>query len=465
MLVALFLTLLAAAPQAAANGVIEATIRGTAQPLEIDLLRADESDSWKQVAHESLAAEARRVRFDGLASGVYQLRVRGPLGTEILGAKIAVGAQDTRRTTIAIEPVALTGRVTLGGTPIGEGAVFLTHPDFQWRAPIHVGTDGTFRVPLWQRGKYRYSIKTAAMATPFVSDIELDGASPRFLVDIPDGRIRGIVRDQKSGAPVTNALVTLASKFGESEQYVRTKTDGAGRFDFTGIQDGGHTVRVYPPEHLESAPESFTLDGKTRLRELDVRLDPGRTVPLLVIDAGDDPVDQATVLAVADGKIRARAKTDEDGRTNIAVPEGEAATLFVVPAEGAFSVQRLSRDPQRGRVRVYLPPASSSLLIRARTTDDREMPPFSLLMRYNGELMPAEVADELDEVQGLRLATGPAGEALLRNIPAGSYEFWPYRTEEEAQSIAAAADVTAAPIVVNVRTGENKIAVKFASRR
>lgn len=465
MLVALFLTILAAAPQAAANGVIEAAIRGTAQPLEIDLLRADESDSWKEVAHESLAAETRRVRFDGLDSGVYQIRVRGPLGTEVLGAKIAVGAQDTRRTTIAIEPVELTGRVTLGGTPLGEGAVFLTHPDFQWRAPIHIGTDGTFRVPLWQRGKYRYSIKTAAMATPFVSDIELDGASPRFTVDIPDGRIRGIVRDQKSGSPVANAIVTLASKIGESEQHVRTKTDGAGRFDFTGIQDGEHTVRVYPPEHLESAPESFTLDRKTRLRELDVRLDPGRTVPLLVIDAGDDPVDQATVLAVADGKIRARAKTDEDGRTNIAVPEGEAATLFVVPAEGAFSVQRLSRDQQRGRVRVYLPPASSSLLIRARTTDDREMPPFSLLMRYNGELMPAEVADELGEVQGLRLATGPAGEALLQNIPAGSYEFWPYRTDEEAQSIAAAADVTAAPIVVNVRTGENKIAVKFASRR
>ena len=318
---------------------------------------------------------------------------------------------------------------------------------------------------LWQRGKYRYTIQTPAMATPFASAIELDGPAPRFVVDIPDGRIRGLVRDQKTSAPIGGATVTLESHIGANEQQVRTKTDAGGRFDFTGIQDGTHIVRVFPSDHLESSPQTFTLDRKTRLHELDVQLDPGRAVPIVVIDANDDPVGKATVLAVADGKIRARTTTDEDGRATVAVPADDTATLFVVPSEGAFGVQRIARDQSGGRVRVYLPPASSSLLIRARTTDGREMPPFSLLMRYNGELVPAAVAEELGETLGLRLATGNAGEALLRNIPAGSYEFWPYRTEDEAASIAAAADVAAAPIVVNVRTGENKIAVKFAARR
>ena len=460
----LLLTLLAATPQPAARGTIEAAIRGTAQPLEVELLR-EENESWKEIAHQSLAADTRRVRFADLDSGIYQIRVQGPMRTEVFATKIAVGAADTRRTTITIDPADLTGRITLGGTAIGAGGLMLQNPDFGWRAPIAVAADGTFRVPLWQRGKFRYTIKAPSMATPFVSAIELDGASPRFLVDIPDGRIRGSVRDQKTGAPVSGAFVSLQSKFGESEQFVNTKTNAEGRFDFTGIQDGRHTVGVYPSEHLESGPETFTLDRTTRLRELDVRLDPGRTVPLLVIDANDDPVDKATILAVVDGKVRARAKTDEDGRTNIAVPEGEAATLFVVPAEGTFGVQRVTRDAQRGRVRVDLPRASSSLLIRARTIDGRTMPPFSLLMRYNGELMPAEVAEEIGEILGVRLATTAEGEALLEKIPAGSYEFWPYRTEEEAQSITAAADVTAAPIVVNVRTGENKIAVKFAARK
>lgn len=465
MHVLLLLTLLAATPQPAAHGVIEATIRGTDQPLEVELLRAGENDSWAKVTRQSLPAAQRVARFADLDSGVYQLRIHGPQRTEVLATKIAVGGADTRRTTITIQPIPLTGRITLGGTPLGEGAIVLTHPDFDWRTTIPIEADGTVRVPLWQRGKYRYTIQTRAMATPFASAIELDGATPRFVVDIPDGRIRGLVRDQKTNAPVGGATVTLESHIGDSEQQVRTKTGEDGRFDFTGIQDGTHIVRIFPSDHLETAPQTFTLDRKTRLHELDVRLDAGRAVPIIVIDANDDPVAGADVLAVADGKIRARSRTDEDGRATVAVPADESATLFVVPSEGAFGVQRVARGQERGRVRVYLPPASSSLLIRARTTDGAEMPPFSLLMRYNGELVPAEVADELGERQGLRLATGKAGEALLRNIPAGSYEFWPYRTDDEAASIAAAADVAAAPIVVNVRTGENKIAVKFAARR
>ncbi|HEX6096900.1 MAG TPA: carboxypeptidase-like regulatory domain-containing protein [Thermoanaerobaculia bacterium] len=460
----ILLTILAATPQPAARGIIEATIRGTPQPLEVELLRAGENDSWEEVAHQSLPATTRHVRFADLDSGVYQIVLHGPAKTEVHSTKIALGAADTRRKTISIQPLELTGRITLGGTSVGAGAVVLQNETFDWRMPVAIEPDGTFRVPLWQRGKYRYTIRVPAMATPFVSSIELDGASPRFVVDIPDGRIRGVVRDQKSGAPVSAATVALQSNLDGSEQHVSTKTDGEGRFDFTGIQDGTHIVRIYPLEHLEPGPETFVLDRSTRLRQLDVRLDPGRTVPLVVIDANDDPAGDATVLVAVDGKVRARAKTDEDGRTNVAVPEGEAATLFVIPAEGTFGVQRVARDQQRGRMRVHLPPASSSLLIRARTTDGREMPSFSLLMRYNGELIPSEVADELSAKQGLHLGTGRGGEALLQKIPAGSYEFWPYRTEEEAASIVAAADVTAAPIVVNVRTGENKVAVKFTAR-
>ncbi len=461
----MLLTILAATPQPATRGVIEATIRGNVQPVQVDLLRAEENDSWKEVAHQPLDAATRNARFADLDSGVYQLRVHGALKSETHATKIAVGSADRRRITVTIQPLTLTGRITLGGTPVGAGSVVLRNEAFDWRAPFPIAADGTFHVPLWQGGKYRYTIQVPSMATPFNSEIELDGASPRFIVDIPDGRIRGMVRDQKSGAPVGAAMVALESKIGESTQNVRTKTDAAGRFDFTGIQDGTHTVRVYPPDHLEPAPQSFTLDRKTRLRELDIRLDPGRAVPLVVIDANEDPVSNAMILAAVDGNLRARTKTDEDGRANIAVPEGETATLFVVPSEGAFGIQRVARDQQPGRVRVHLPPASSSLLIRARTTDGREMPPFSLLMRFNGELVPAEVGDELSALQGLRLGTSAAGEANLQHIPAGSYEFWPYRTDEEAASIAAAAGMTAAPIVVNVRTGENKIAVKFAARR
>lgn len=463
----ILLAALAGSPGVSApRGALEATIRGTRQPLEVELLVREPSDEWKEVGHQSLPAGVRRVRFDGLASGVYQLRVGGPQKTERFAMKVGVGNDDLRRVTVNIKPFELRGRITHGGTALGAGALFLRHPELRWEAGVEVAADGTFRVPLWQRGDYRYTLRAPALPTTFSDAVTLDGDSPiLFDLDIPDGRIAGVVRDAKSGAPIAGVTVALQSNVADTEQHVRLTTNDAGRFDFLGIKYGRHTVRVASALYLEPAPVEFELDANHRLRELDLPLDPGRTVPIVVIDPENDPVGKAHVFSVARSKLCARGMTDEDGRVSIAVPEHEAATLFVVPAEGAFGVLRVGRELEKGRLRVYLPRASSSLSIRALTTDGNPMPPISLLMRYNGALVPPEVAEELAATQGMHLATSAESEALLRNIPGGSYEFWPYRTPEEVEAIVASSDGFAAPIQVNVRTGENRIAVKFAAKR
>ena len=462
MFLSLMLVILAAMKADAPRGSIEATIRGTNAPLEVELLLRDAGENWTEVAHESLPAARRHIRFDGLASGVYQLRVRGPQATEQLGTKIVVGTGDTRRATITVEPFVLSGRVTLGGTELGTGAILLRHRELHWRAAIALGADGTFRAPLWQRGAFDYHVRSPALPTDYAFWKELDGAPLK--IDIPDGRITGIVRDAASGEPVQGAVVRLQTNLEDREEHVKLISRPDGRFDFVGIKHGRHTVRVFPAQHLEPEPVVFTLGENRRLQELDVRLDAGRSVALLVIDRNDDPAAKATVLAVTEGRVRARATTDEDGRATVAVPVGETATLFVVPEEGLFGMQRLSRNEEKGRLKIYLPRASSSLLIRATTTAGGAMPPFSLLMRYNGELVPTEVAEALTAAQGLQLMTGPDSEAHLQNIPSGVYEFWPYRTDDEAESIVATASAMLAPIQVNVRTGENKIAVKFTAR-
>lgn len=466
MSVLLTLALLAAAAGDAPRGgathsAIEATIRGTRAPLEVKLLVRDSGDGWTEVTHRSLPAATRRVRFDGLASGVYQLRLRGPQPTEQQGTLIPVGTGDTRVKTITIEPFVLTGRITLGGTELGTGALRLRHRELKWDAAIALAADGTFRAPLWQRGAFEYSVRSPALPTEYAFAAEIDG-SP-LAIDIPDGRIIGVVRDAASGEPVAGAMVALQTNIEDREEHARVTTGPEGRFDFAGIKHGRHTVRVFPPRHLQPEPVVFTLGGDKRLQELDVRLAAGRPVDVVVID-NDDPVANATILAVTDGQVRARTTTDEDGRATVAVPAEELATLFVVPAEGLFAVQRLRRGGMQGRLKIYLPRTSSSLRIQATTTTGGAMPPFSLLMRYNGELVPAEVAEALTAIQGLQLMTGSESEAHLRNIPSGSYEFWPYRTDSEAESIVAAASATLAPIQVNVRAGENAIAVKFAAR-
>ncbi len=457
-----------AAPEAAPAASIEATIRGSAQPLEARLLLRDSADNWKAIARKNLPADTRRVRFDGLEEGVYQLLLVGPAATEQLGTKIAVGRTDERRITITIEPFVLSGRVTLGGTELGAGGLLLKHRELHTRSQILLGPDGTFRVPFWQRGTFAYNLRGPALPNDYSHVADLEGASPGPLdIAIPDSRISGILRDAASGRPVADATVMLQTNVDESEEHARLTTGPEGRFDFVGIKPGSHIVRIDAPHYLEPEPVAFKLTDAEPLRELDLRLDPGRAVPIVVIDKAFDPVANAKVFVVADSKLRARGTTDEDGRASVPVPAGEPATLFVIAEEGPFAMMRVPRadeEDAKRRLQVYVPSSASSLLIRAQTTDGQTMPPFSLLMRYNGELVPTEVAEQLAMVQGLQLATGSDSEAHLRNIPSGSYEFWPYRSEAEAEAIVASGSTFLAPIQVNVRMGENKIAVKFASR-
>jgi hypothetical protein len=390
-----------------------------------------------EVAHRNLAKDVRRVRFDALEPGVYQLRVRGPQATEQLATKLVVGRGDARRTTIAIEPFAVTGRVTMGGTEAG-GSVTLQHREFRWRAGIVVAADGTFRAPMWQRGDFLCKVRVRRELHQF---LRVAGTGLQRHQHRRNGRaalriVRGVVR--AAGA-------------------LHADGDARRRVAFDRHRHSGRPR----PQHLEPEAISFALDDDAPLRELDVRLEAGRGVAVVVIDKANDPIAGAKVICVHESRICARTVTDEDGRAEIAVPEQGAAMLFAIAQDGPFAMIRAGRE--RGRLRIHLPSPSSSLQLRALTTDGRVMPPFSLLMRFNGELVPAEVAEELAAVQGLRLATGMDSEARLRNIPSGSYEFWPYRTDEEAEAIVAAGALFA-PIQVDVRGGDNKVVVKFAAR-
>lgn len=444
------------------KGAVEATIRGTTEPLEVELLLRNEAEEWNEIEHKLLPAGTRRVRFEGLEPGVYQILLQGRQPAERVGTKLVVGRGDTRQVTITVEPFVVSGRITFGGEGLPEGAIFLRHREFHWRGGLAVAAGGTFTATLWQRGEFTYAIRTPALPTSFTGSIGVDGKS-KLAIDIPDGRVKGILRDA-GGKPVEGVIVALTTATDAREDTVRVTTGADGTFEFSGIRHGRNTVRIFPPRHLEPEPIAFDLGENARQRELDVRLDAGREVALVVIDRHSDPAANARVFAVADTKLRARATTDEDGRATIKVPSDAPATLIVVAEDGPFTMLRVSREGVKGRLAVHLPPASSSLHIRASTTDGKAMPPFSLLMRYNGELVPVEVAEELTAVQGLQLMTGPDSEAHLRNIPSGSYEFWPYRSDAEVESIVAAGSAFVAPIQVNVRTGENKIAVRFARR-
>ena len=457
----LLLALLGTAP-GEPQAAIEARIEGTDQPLLVALLSRGDGTSWTLIEEEALPPGQREVRFGHLKAGVYQLLVRGIKNTDRMAEKIILGGGDTRRVVMTIAPFELAGTVAQDAKAVGAGVVTLRHAEMHWRATIPFAADGTFRTTMWQRGEYTLSVAAAAITPPHTGSIRIDGDAPvRVAIHVPDGRITGTVREAKSGEPIGDTLVTLQTITSEGTRQSSVRTDSAGRFAFTAVRHGRHTLQAVSPSHLVASPVQVELQRTLKERALEIRLETGRKLPIVALDADQHSVANATVVAISGGTLQSRTTTASDGRATVSVPAADASTIFVIPAAG-FGMARAAADAGLQPLRVDVRRAASSLVIRTRTTSGDSLPPFSLLMRYDGERLPAAVTEELESVQGLQLTTDERGEVRLRQIPAGRYEFWPYRTADEAESIAAAEQP--APIQVDVRSGENAIAVTFAPR-
>jgi hypothetical protein len=451
------------AANVATTSSIHATVRGTDEPLEVSLLRRD-GDSWSEIVQRPLPASERTIAFDRLAAGVYQIRVQRAGGGAPAVAKVIVGAGEKRHAEIEVDPIEIFGRVSLGDLPLPGAVVVLSHREFQWSVALVADEKGLFHGVLWQRGLLSTSVRSSALATPYHDRIDIEGRLPfRWDLRLPERRIAGIVRDRVTGAGVAGATLHFESKSGDSKSHFNTRTGADGRFDLAAMHPGLVTIEASHDGYLDGSPVSFELAEADRMHEVAIALDPGAVVPIAVSDSAWRPLAHATVLTVIDGNVRARATTGADGRARVTLPRDTAATLYAIPHDGSFAVVHVAKAEEAPR-RVAVPRPSSTLRIVTRTTDGKPLANVDLLMRANGALIPPAIADELLELQGLTLHTDDRGEALLRNLPSGSYEFWPYSGESEGEAIVETAGSLVAPIVVDVKTGENTIAVNFRAR-
>jgi hypothetical protein len=447
-----------------ATSSIKATIRGTNAPVEVTLLRRDGDSDWQPIAHRSLPASQRLAAFDGLAAGVYQVHVRRADGGEQVGTKVIVGAGDTRSADIVADPIDVVGRVTLGDVPLTDARVVLKHREMQWRLAVQAGHDGVFHARLWQRGSFSYAVRSSTLASIYGDFVDIGGRPPfRWELRLPDRRIAGSVRDRVSGAPVAGAALQIDSVSGEVKHHQNLLAGSDGRFDLAGMKPGRVTVTASRDGYLEDTSAPIELAESDHVRELAVDLEPGSVVPMIVGDSGGQPLAGAELLTVVDGNVRARATTGSDGRARVTLPHDRAATVYAIPRDGSFAVVAVAKAAEAPR-RITVARATSTLHIVTRTTEGKPLPNVDLLMRANGEIIPPAVADELEALQDLRLRTDEHGEALLHNLPAGSYEFWPYSGASEAEALVETAGNLLAPIVVNVKTGENAVAVNFRTR-
>jgi hypothetical protein len=412
---------------------------------------------------QTLAASASDAVFE-LSPGSYTLVVAGREPLQRFAVPFGIAAGDTcRRLEVALPRAGRTrGRVRMAGVPLAGVRVTFSTSDFQMTATTD--SRGVIDSALWQRGDYKAVIEGGSLPAPAVVSARLGDT---FAIDLPNRVVTGRVLDDR-GAPLEHALVVLTSQHDGFAPSVTANTNGKGEFTFAGVSGTGQTLTVTVPGYLYAPDVSFSMPEADLLHDETLTVTRDYVRPLQLVDSRGEPVPGATVICAADGHVVAKSHGNEQGRVWLPTPADVPSTAFVVGRDGALAIRHFGRATEEASSdveRIAVPAATSSLELVTLTTDGEAIPDIALLMRYNGELVPPEVATELRrEAAGWQLATGSDGRARLEHIPPGVYEFWPYASPAEAQLLVESAVGMAAPINVNVATGENRATVRFRKR-
>ena len=418
-----------------------------------------ENETLASIRRLHLAASRASFELDDLSAGSYTLLIHGQQPLQQFAKKIILGDGDRRAEKLSIEPVPLAARITMGGKPLANGTIAMEHAELGWRGELRTDANGRFAGELWQPGTFRASYRGSDAVSPFLKEVTLRSTPPVAMsLDVASREVRGKIVD-RDGLPVPAARVFLRSSMDESDSTIRTQTDSQGVFRFVGVTSGVQRVTVIADGYLSPDPIDFTMREDETSHDVPIRIDAGYTRRLRIVDAEGHPSIGADVLVAIDGEVRSSGIADGEGRVSIATKANASNVIYILGRDGAFAAVRPREDDV---MRIALPRPASSLHITTRTTDGKPLGQIALLMSFDGEPIPLDVARRFARTHGM-LATDASGEVVLRNLPAGSYQFWPYATEEEAESILAAG-LMEAPIAVNVKSGENAIVVDFQAR-
>ena len=430
---------------------------GFTGPIEMVLAPRVEGMPPQWSASKRIPAGESTATFTGLSSGLYLVLARGPQPLQRLSGKANVGTSGgALRLTLPKGKTSL--RVTLAGRPVARAAVLLTEDDLLWDTRLETGDDGRFEGALWQPGAYIASIWPNHLAAPHTANVVLS-AKP-LTINVPDRLVAGRVVGE-DGRPVGGAAVILRTQGDHATLTARTSSGPDGRFEFFGVREGAQALWAKAPSYLDSDVAGFELHGAPARQSLDLKLARGTQRMVRVVREHSDPVGGAMLFVACDGHVKSTALTDEQGRAEVALPDTGGCSIYTLPKEGSLAVVQVAgKEPLVVRVRE----GSSSLKLALKSESGEAFPDVWLLMRVDGTVVPPAVSHQLF-IRGLRLMTNAEGSVSLTHIPPGSYDFWPYRSEAEGQMLYDAAWGMAAPISLNVVTGENSATVRLRARR
>jgi hypothetical protein len=399
------------------------------------------------------------IRFDRIEPGRYVVLARGGGPCEQHGETLDLREGEEKNVELRISPMRLRMRTTMDDEPVAGARITFESNDGHWSAKLETGADGEAAVPLWQAGRVLAAVYAESQMTiaHFESRVLAADEEIEWTIAVPSRSVRGRVVDSKTGFPVADAAISLRAGR-EPAFVVRTRSDSEGRFRFAPVPYGTHTLTAASRTHLQ-ASMSYTFAAPAQHRDVTIRLDGGSMVRLRILDAAGAPSAGAIAMQY-DGLVQTRmSRADESGVAEIIVPDGRTRDVYVVPRDGSFGIARVAAKPLEATMR--LPRGTSRIEIRAESEGREPIPNVSVVMRYNRQLIPADVVAHFARIQGARTRSYADGRIVFDHMPPGLYEFWPAGSAAELQALAAGAGPRA-PVSLTAAPGENVAVLVFA---
>lgn len=435
---------------------------GETRALDVAIGAPSEESMPAWTIHRHLAPGTSSVRISDIARGAWLVLVRGPEPMQRTTAKIVVADGDTRKLDIALHPRRLRARVMAGQTPVANAEVHFSNVDDQWDGSVNTDAQGRIDTTLWSGGQFEVVIHRQPAAVPVIRVATLHGGDKETVITMPDHMIRGVLTDSH-GNPIANGNVVIRTSTDEGHTAgLRARTDAFGAFAFDAVDAGTHQLRPYAAGYLAGEPASVTIADGERVHDVHLELSSGNQREVVVHSRNGEPAVDAAIVCATGVRVRGRAFSDARGHAVVPTPPGEPSVLYVIPREGSLAIRRLrapADDSSNAAVDIVMPAGSASLQVDAKTADGKPMSDLSFLVRFDGETIPPAVAKE-----ALPLRTSDKGEARIERIPPGVYELWPYRDDDEVADLLDTLGMAAAPININVTTGENRAAIRFQER-
>lgn len=398
------------------------------------------------------------VRFENVEPGQYVVLAKGNEALERHGTGVTVVQGEEVMVHLAITPFTLRVLTKMEGEALPEAEILLTNLQGNWDGPITTDSAGEANVNLWQGGKVKSAVHSAAFSAPHIERRTLpDAEDSEWILDIPAREIAGTVVDSKTEEPIPKAMLSL--HIDGQDHYslgVKTTADANGRFRFSPVPYGKHRLRTAAANYSPSEMSYLFLEPEAD-RNITVRLERATTVLITVLDHVGAPIAGARVIQL-NGGIRMQSQTDSFGRLGVPVPEGRAAEVYVIPPDGSFGMATLKSDDKETVIRIA--DGAGRIVVRTETEEHVPIPNISVLIRYNGRILPVDVLDGLASSHGGSARSDSEGRLIFARMPAGLYEFWPAASAAELRTLEAGI-TSEARVKMIVAGGENVAVMTF----